>query len=112
MSQKPAARIGDIGGPHGAYVPTPIIQGSPNVVVEKKPVARKGDALVPHTKPKSKPHGRSVGGGASTVLVNGKPVARQGDKISCGGKIMNGAASVVIGDSPKLPGSVPDPVFD
>lgn len=112
MSKKPAARIGDMGGPHGKYVPTPIIQGSPNVLIEKKPVARVGDALVPHAKPKAPPHPRSVGGGANTVLVNGKPVARQGDRISCGGKILTGASTVVIGDSPDLPEVTLDPVFD
>lgn len=106
MSQKPAARLGDMGGPHGAFVPTPIIQGSPTVACNKMPVARQGDALVMHTRPGSPPpppHPRSIAGGAKSVLVNGQAWARMGDRISCGGNILAGSGNVMVGDSPKPP---------
>lgn len=69
ISKQPAARLGDIGSNHGAWPPTPIIAGSGDVFINSKPAARQGDALVPHAKPKSPPHGRSIAEGSSTFLL-------------------------------------------
>lgn len=100
MGGKPAARLTDIGSQHGGYPPTPIITGS-DVTCNGRPIARQGDMLVPHTKPKNPTHPRTVAGGSGSVLVNGKPWARQGDPISCGGKISGGSGDTIVGDGPK-----------
>ncbi|WP_395343628.1 PAAR domain-containing protein [Ningiella sp. W23] len=95
---KPAARKGDIGSNHGAWHPSPIIAGSGDVFINHIPAARKGDALAPHVKPKSPPHGRSISQGAPTVFINNKPAARVGDAIDCGGSVAMGSPNVFIGD--------------
>ncbi len=98
---KPAARLGDIGSDHNGFPPTPIISGSPDVIINGKPAARVGDALAPHSKPKHPPHGRTIASGANSVLINGKPAANIGSAISCGGSVIIGSADVIVGDSPK-----------
>ncbi len=96
MSKK-AATIGDIGTDHDGFPPTPIITGSPDIIIDNKPAARVGDSLAPHSKPGSSPHPRTISTGSSTVFFNGKPAALTGSGIDCGGVIIGGG-SVIIGD--------------
>jgi len=90
--------LGDLGSDHEGFPPTPVIAGSPDVLIDGKPVARVGDPLAPHSKPKHPPHPRTITGGSSTVMINGKPAAVTGGAISCGG-VTIGSGSVVIGDT-------------
>ncbi len=90
--------LGDLGSDHEGFPPTPVIAGSPDVLIDGKPAARVGDPLVPHSKPKHPPHPRTITGGSSTVMINGKPAAVTGGAISCGG-VTIGSGSVVIGDT-------------
>jgi len=99
---RPAARLGDIGSNHGKFPPTPIIQGSPNVFINGRPAARKGDSLLLHTAPKSKPHTRTIAEGSASVLINGRPAARTTDAVDCGGTIISGSGNVYIGDNPQF----------
>ncbi|RJG37160.1 type VI secretion system PAAR protein [Motilimonas pumila] len=85
-----AAKLGDIGTAHDGFPPTPITAGSGTVKVDGIPLARKGDPLAPHSKPKHPPHGRSISGGSGTVFADGKPVAKTGDGVSCGGVVIGG----------------------
>ena len=78
--------------------PTPVIAGSPDVLIDGKPVARVGDPLAPHSKPKHPPHPRAIAAGSATVLINGIPAAVTGSAVSCGG-VTIGSGSVVIGDT-------------
>lgn len=98
-SAMPAARLGDIDTGHPPSPPTPIIQGSTNVLINFRPAARKGDMLVPHH-----PGIRKITSGSSSVLINGKPAARMLDGVNCGGKIIIGSGNVLIGDNPKTGG--------
>ncbi|WP_249126887.1 PAAR domain-containing protein [Aeromonas popoffii] len=43
MSKK-AATVGDIGTDHDGFPPTPIIEGSQDIIIDNKPAARVGDA--------------------------------------------------------------------
>jgi uncharacterized Zn-binding protein involved in type VI secretion len=88
--------LGDPGMDHQGFPPTPVIAGSPDVLVDGKPVARLGDPLAPHSKPKHPPHPRTIAAGSSTVLINGKPAAVTGSAVSCGG-VTIGSGTVVIG---------------
>ena len=45
---KKAATVGDIGTDHDGFPPTPIIEGSQDIIIDNKPAARVGDALAPH----------------------------------------------------------------
>lgn len=90
--------LGDLGSDHEGFPPTPVIAGSPDVLIDGKPVARVGDPLAPHSKPKHPPHPRTITGGSATVMINGKPAAVTGGAISCGG-VTIGSGSVVIGDT-------------
>lgn len=90
--------LGDLGTDHAGFPPTPVIAGSPDVLIDGKPVARIGDPLAPHTKPKHPTHPRTIAAGSSTVLINGIPAAVTGGAISCGG-VTIGSGSVVIGDT-------------
>ncbi|MGY4028409.1 type VI secretion system PAAR protein [Aeromonas rivuli] len=96
MSKK-AATIGDIGTDHDGFAPSPIITGSPDIIIDNKPAARVGDKLAPHTKPGSSPHDRAITTGSSTVFFNGQPAALTGSEIGCGGLVIGGS-SVFIGD--------------
>ena len=98
MSGKKVVLLGDLGTDHEGFPPTPIINGSPDVFIDGKPVARVGDQLAPHSKPKHSPHPRTIASGSSTVFINGLPVATTGGAISCGG-VTIGSSSVVVGDT-------------
>src|SRR5690606_40997910 len=63
--------LGDLGTDHQGFPPTPVIAGSPDVLIDGKPVARVGDPLAPHSKPKHPPHPRAIAAGSATVLING-----------------------------------------
>jgi len=97
MSKK-VVLLGDLGTDHQGFPPTPVIAGSPDVLIDGKPVARVGDPLAPHSKPKHPPHPRAIAAGSATVLINGIPAAVTGSAISCGG-VTIGSGSVVIGDT-------------
>ena len=97
MSKK-VVLLGDLGTDHAGFPPTPVIAGSPSVFIDGKPVARVGDPLAPHSKPKHPPHPRAIAGGSSTVLINGIPAAVTGGAITCGG-VTIGSGSVIIGDA-------------
>lgn len=90
--------LGDLGTDHTGFPPTPVIAGSPDVLIDGKPIARVGDPLAPHSKPKHPPHPRTIAVGSSTVLINGIPAAVTGGAISCGG-VTIGSGTVVIGDT-------------
>jgi uncharacterized Zn-binding protein involved in type VI secretion len=98
MSGKKVVLLGDIGTDHNGFPPTPVTAGSPDVLIDGKPVARVGDPLAPHSKPKHPPHPRAIASGSSTVLINGIPAAVTGSAVSCGG-VTIGSGSAVIGDS-------------
>ena len=93
---KPAARIGDhhvcpmVTGvvPH---VGGPVVTAQPNVLIAGRPAARIGDNLVCAGPPDT------IAQGEPTVLIGGKPAARLGDSTVHGGKIVIGAATVLIG---------------
>ncbi|MDO6822837.1 type VI secretion system PAAR protein [Marinobacter sp. 1_MG-2023] len=95
---KAAVLLGDMGSDHEGFPPTPVIAGSPDVLIDGKPVARVGDPLAPHSKPKHSSHPRVIADGSGTVMINGIPAAVTGSAISCGG-VTIGSGSVVIGDT-------------
>lgn len=94
---KPAATLGCThtcplsDGPK-AHVGGNSIQGSPNVIIEKKPVVRQGDKLQCVS-----PSINMVQQGSTSVFINGRPAARMGDTTAHGGSITQGATSVFIG---------------
>lgn len=93
-----AARLGDIGSAHGCFIPSPAIQGSPDVSINGKKAVRKGDAYLPHFCGNCPPHPRFLSKGSKTVSINGKAAGRVGDSIGCGGKAQTGSGNVFIGD--------------
>ncbi|MBA0199462.1 S-type pyocin domain-containing protein [Pectobacterium carotovorum] len=99
-----AARLNDIGSGHDCFPETPIIEGSPDVIINGQPAARQGDTVLLHGCPcPNAPHGvhpRKIAEGSSTVIINGKNAARIGDGINCGGVIASGSGNVIIGDTP------------
>ena len=96
-----AARLGDIASGHGCFPATPITSGSPDVLINNIPAARKGDTVQAHACLCSKkPHGvhsRNLSGGSNAVFINGLPAARLGDAINCGGVILSASSDVIIG---------------
>ncbi|GKX44642.1 S-type pyocin domain-containing protein [Pectobacterium carotovorum] len=99
-----AARLNDIGSGHDCFPETSITEGSPDVIINGQPAARKGDTVLLHGCPCSNaPHGvhsRKIAEGSSTVIINGKNAACIGDSINCGGVIISGSGNVIIGDTP------------
>lgn len=93
MSRK-VVLLGDIGLDHHGFPPTPVIAGSATVLMDGKPVARQGDPLAPHDKPKNPTHPRAVLAGNPRVLVEGKPIALTGDPVTCGGTLVGSGSGV------------------
>jgi len=94
----PASRVGDLALGHGSYIPTPAIQGSPNVITGSSPQHRQGDSIMPHPSPSpAPPHPRSASAGSGTVLTNSKPTVRIGDAVGCGGMLVQGFPTVIVG---------------
>jgi uncharacterized Zn-binding protein involved in type VI secretion len=65
--------------------------GAANVLIGTLPAARVGDSLVCVGPPDT------IVQGSATVLIGGMPAARVGDATAHGGKIVSGAANVIIG---------------
>lgn len=86
--------LGDIGTDHEGFPPTPVIAGSATVLLDGKPIARLGDPLAIHAKPKHPPHPRFVAAGNPTVLIEGRPVALTGDAVTCGGTLIGSGSGV------------------
>ncbi|MCT8350040.1 PAAR domain-containing protein, partial [Photorhabdus temperata] len=85
------AGIGAAIGQYGENKGT-IIEGSPNVFFEGKPVARVGDNIVCSDHPGTV----VIAEGAKTVFANGKPIARLGHRTTCDANINSAAASIAI----------------
>ena len=75
-------------------------QGSPNVRINGRPVARQGDVNTPHLKPAGRYciiHTGAITTGSTTVKINGKGAGRVGDSLTdctfCGA----GSSNVFIG---------------
>src|SRR5690554_2502478 len=71
MSGKKVVLLGDLGTDHEGFPPTPVINGSPDVLIDGKPVARVGDQLAQHSKPKHSPHPRTIASGTAKTHTNG-----------------------------------------
>lgn len=87
-------RLGDNDTGHDSCSATALIEGSPNVFCNKKPVGRKGDKYATHGCLVHSSHNDIISGGSSTVRVNGIPIARVGDSVSIGGSVAQGSSNV------------------
>ncbi|WP_350307605.1 PAAR domain-containing protein [Photorhabdus viridis] len=85
------AGIGAAIGQYGENKGT-IIEGSPDVFFEGKPVARVGDNIVCSDHPGP----GVIAEGAKSVFANGKPIARLGHRTTCDANINSAAASIAI----------------
>ncbi|WP_448511268.1 PAAR domain-containing protein, partial [Photorhabdus sp. MH8.4] len=85
------ASIGAAIGQYGQNKGT-IIEGSPNVFFEGKPVARAGDKIACGDHPGP----AVIAEGAKTVFANGRPIARLGHRATCDANINSGAASIAL----------------
>jgi len=90
-----AARLGDICSGHGCFPSRPNIQGSPDVIVENRPLHRQGDAWQVHCCKSC--HAGNLASGSSTVIANGRQAGRIGDPVNCGSRVVTGASTVIIG---------------
>ncbi len=92
---QPAARVGDATGGGGE-----IQQGSPTVLIEGRPAARKTDKTFAGFVGTTFCGTGAIDTGSATVLINGMAAARTGDIANkvCGSKITTGSPTVSIGD--------------
>lgn len=74
-----------------ATVTGKIIEGSPNVFFEGRPVARVTDKVLcsKHSPPPQ------VAEGSETIFINGLPLARIGHKTTCGATIQEGCTTII-----------------
>lgn len=106
MAGKPAATIGSnhtcpMCSGTTPHVGGPVTQGSPNVFINGKPVARMGDMCTCIGPPDV------IATGNPTVLINGIPIATVGDMTAHGGIIISGENNVIIGsNTPEPPKAV------
>ena len=90
-----AVRIQDICSGHDCHPPRPVIQGSPNVYIEKRAAVNNNHMWMVHQCDGDVHPG--FGASSSTVRINGSPAMRVGDQINCGSVAMTGANTVFIG---------------
>ena len=109
-----ASRKGDktLGPPSGHnWLPTPSIEGSPDVIINNKAAIRVGDHFAVHNYVDSTPppyavvkpvlpHDSVAAQGSPTVFVNGKALVRIGDQTSCSDTVAEGSSDVIVGDGP------------
>jgi uncharacterized Zn-binding protein involved in type VI secretion len=94
----PASRLTDIAVGHGSFIPSDVIQASPNVITCGLAQHRKTDAIRAHPSPSpSPPHARHAACGSSTVFVNDLNLVRIGDCVDCGGFLIQGCGTVIVG---------------
>ncbi|QQP87106.1 PAAR domain-containing protein [Entomomonas asaccharolytica] len=67
------------------------------MTINKRKVARVGDALAPYTDANHLPHTRRIAIGSSSVFINRKAVAIEGSKVDCGGVLIASDGTVNIG---------------
>jgi len=104
-----ATRKGDLtignAGLH-QWLPTPSVEGSPDVMVNGIPVVRVGDAyeihkfaIFPAQSPMAPvvPHAPVSAQGSQTVFANNKAVTRIGDQTSCSDSVAIGSPNVFVG---------------
>ena len=94
-----ASRVGDQVSPHGEWSGGQISSGSEDVVIEGVAAATVSSKGTPHIHipGKKPPHPVDVTSGSSTVVINGKAAAIVGSACGCGGTVVSGAGTVVIG---------------
>lgn len=93
-----AARQGDADVPHCSG--HNIAQGSSDVFVNGRPVARLGDSSTPHLRPGGSDcvtHTAAINSSSGTVFVNGRGMARVGDTLAGCTSIAQGSADVFCG---------------
>lgn len=90
-------RVDDTDTGHDACPPTQLVEGSPNVYINGKPVGRVGDAYAPHGCIVHPSHAGHIASGSSSVFINGKAVGRIGDTVDCGGTVASGSSDVFVG---------------
>ena len=89
-----AARLGDMHTcPIPKHVGGPVTSPcSPTIIIENRQAARVGDKATCKAPPDT------IATGSSSVFMDGKMAARLGDTTAHGGKIVEGASTVIIGD--------------
>lgn len=92
-----ATRNGDRCTGHDACPPTPLVEHSLDVNINKLGAGRMGDRYSAHSCVSHPGHQDVIATGSSTVSINGKPAARTGDAVSIGGAVQDGSPDVRIG---------------
>lgn len=92
-----ATRLNDNSTGHDACPPVPLVEGSPNVIINGRPAGRLGDHYASHGCVIHPSHQDVIATGSSKVVINGRPAARVGDAVSIGGAVQNGSGNVIIG---------------
>ena len=92
-----ATRLNDNSTGHDACPPVPLVEGSPNVIINGRPAGRLRDHYAWHGCVIDPGHQDVIAAGSSKVVINGRPAARVGDAVSIGGAVQNGSGNVIIG---------------
>lgn len=92
-----ATRLNDNCTGHDACPPVPLVEGSPNVFINKRPAGRVGDRYASHGCVTHPGHQDVIAAGSGSVFINGRPAARIGDAVSIGGIVQDGSSDVFIG---------------
>ncbi len=92
-----ATRLNDNCTGHDACPPVPLVEGSPNVIINGRLAGRVGDHYSTHGCVSHPGHQDVISAGSSKVVINGKPAARVGDAVSIGGTVQDGSDNVIFG---------------
>ncbi|WP_372053242.1 PaaR repeat-containing protein (plasmid) [Tistrella mobilis] len=95
----PVTLKGDACTGHGCWPGRPSIEGEARLTVGGRPVVLVGHAFAAHTCPAiPETHGGVLAAGAPRLTVGGRAIGRIDDPVSCGSRVAQGDARIVIGD--------------
>ncbi len=92
-----ATRKDDCCTGHDGCPPVPLIEYSPDVIVNSRGAGRVGDHYSDHGCVSHTVHQDVIAAGSEKVIINGKKAARVGDAVSIGGTVRDGSDNVIIG---------------
>lgn len=92
-----ATRLGDCCTGHDGCPAVPLVEASPDVIINGMGAGRVGDHYASHGCIVHPGHSDVIASGSATVFINGRPAARTGDAVSIGGAVRDGSPNVIIG---------------
>jgi len=92
-----ATRQGDLCTGHDLCPAVPLVECSPDVIINGRGAGREGDHYQSHGCIDHSGHQDFIASGSATVFINGRSAGREGDDVTLAGSVAQGSGNVFIG---------------